>query len=477
MPRLPLEVQRLGINTKKSSTTFVAVFSLFSSDGRYDDLFLTNYATINIKDEIARINGVGDLIFVPSKDYSMRVWLDPNRLEYNSLTTKDVLEALRQQNVQVAAGQIGQEPAVPGQQFQITVNTLGRLTDIEQFENIVVKIADGSRTTRLKDVARVELGGKTYGSLSLLNGFPSASIVVFQSPGSNALDVADKVGEKLLFLKKDFPEGLDYKVVYDASQFIRVSIHEVLKTLLEAFLLVSIVVFIFLQDWRATLIPTITIPVSLVGTFAVMALTGLSINMVTLFGMILAIGIVVDDSIVVVENVERNMREFGLSPRKAAIKAMGEITSAIIGITLVLMAVFVPAAFLSGISGQLFMQFSLTIAFTTLFSAINALTLSPALCALLLRPHEKKEKGVFSVFNRFFDAMTARYVRTVEWLMRRLRLSVLVFGCSRSGGRSRDNVCAYRIFTSGRRRIDFSKCTVAGRSFPEPDKSNHRESD
>ena len=429
MPRLPLEVQRLGINTKKSSTTFVAVFSLFSSDGRYDDLFLTNYATINIKDEIARINGVGDLIFVPSKDYSMRVWLDPNRLEYNSLTTKDVLEALKQQNVQVAAGQIGQEPAVPGQQFQITVNTLGRLTDIEQFENIVVKIADGSRTTRLKDVARVELGGKTYGSLSLLNGVPSASIVVFQSPGSNALDVADKVGEKLLFLKKDFPEGLDYKVVYDASEFIRVSIHEVLKTLLEAFLLVSIVVFIFLQDWRATLIPTITIPVSLVGTFAVMALTGLSINMVTLFGMILAIGIVVDDSIVVVENVERNMREFGLSPRKAAIKAMGEITSAIIGITLVLMAVFVPAAFLSGISGQLFMQFSLTIAFTTLFSAINALTLSPALCALLLRPHEKKEKGVFSVFNRFFDAMTARYVRTVEWLMLRLKLSVVVFGC------------------------------------------------
>jgi hydrophobe/amphiphile efflux-1 (HAE1) family protein len=427
MPRLPLEVQRLGINTKKASTTFVAVFSLFSADGRYDDLFLTNYGTINIKDEIARINGVGDLIFVPSKDYSMRVWLDPNRLEYNSLTTKDVVDALRQQNVQVAAGQIGQQPAVPNQQFQITVNTLGRLTDIEQFENIVVKIADGSRTTRLRDVARVELGGKSYGSLSLLNGSPSASIVVFQSPGSNALDVADKVGERLQSLKKDFPEGLDYKVVYDASDFIRVSIREVLKTLLEAFLLVSIVVFIFLQDWRATLIPAITIPVSLIGTFGVMALSGLSINMVTLFGMILAIGIVVDDSIVVVENVERNMREFGLSPRKAAIKAMGEITSAIIGITLVLMAVFVPAAFLSGISGQLFMQFSLTIAFTTLFSAINALTLSPALCALLLRPHEEKKKGVFSAFNRFFDAMTARYVRTVEWLMLRLRFSVAVF--------------------------------------------------
>jgi HAE1 family hydrophobic/amphiphilic exporter-1 len=427
LPKLPEAVQRLGVNTKKTSTTFVEVFSIYSTDGGHDDLFLTNYATINIKDQLARIKGVGDIICFPTKDYSMRVWLDPNRLEYNSLTTNDVVNALRQQNVQVAAGQIGQQPAPPGQHFQLTVNTLGRLTDLDQFENIIVKVADGTRVTRLRDVARVELGGKTYDTVSLMNGVPSASVVVFQSPGSNALDVADQVTKTMQSLKRDFPSGLDYKIVYDASEFVRVSIHEVIKTLLEAFLLVSLVVFVFLQDWRATLIPAITIPVSLIGTFAVMALTGLSINMITLFGMVLAIGIVVDDAIVVVENVERNMREFGYSPRKAAVKAMGEITGAIIGITLVLMAVFVPAAFLRGISGQLYRQFSLTIAFTTLFSAINALTLSPALCALLLRPHQNRARGFFGAFNRIFDRITESYTRAVIWCMGHVRLMIGIF--------------------------------------------------
>ncbi len=427
LPKLPEAVQRLGVNTKKTSTTFVEVFSIYSTDGGHDDLFLTNYATINIKDQLARIKGVGDIICFPTKDYSMRVWLDPNRLEYNSLTTNDVVNALRQQNVQVAAGQIGQQPAPPGQHFQLTVNTLGRLTDLDQFENIIVKVADGTRVTRLRDVARVELGGKTYDTVSLMNGVPSASVVVFQSPGSNALDVADQVTKTMQSLKRDFPSGLDYKIVYDASEFVRVSIHEVIKTLLEAFLLVSLVVFVFLQDWRATLIPAITIPVSLIGTFAVMALTGLSINMITLFGMVLAIGIVVDDAIVVVENVERNMREFGYSPRKAAVKAMGEITGAIIGITLVLMAVFVPAAFLRGISGQLYRQFSLTIAFTTLFSAINALTLSPALCALLLRPHQNRASGFFGAFNRIFDRITESYTRNVIWCMRHVGLMIGIF--------------------------------------------------
>jgi hydrophobe/amphiphile efflux-1 (HAE1) family protein len=427
LPKLPEAVQRLGVNTKKTSTTFVEVFSIYSTDGGHDDLFLTNYATINIKDQLARIKGVGDIICFPTKDYSMRVWLDPNRLEYNSLTTNDVVNALRQQNVQVAAGQIGQQPAPPGQHFQLTVNTLGRLTDLDQFENIIVKVADGTRVTRLRDVARVELGGKTYDTVSLMNGVPSASVVVFQSPGSNALDVADQVTKTMQSLKRDFPSGLDYKIVYDASEFVRVSIHEVIKTLLEAFLLVSLVVFVFLQDWRATLIPAITIPVSLIGTFAVMALTGLSINMITLFGMVLAIGIVVDDAIVVVENVERNLREFGYSPRKAAVKAMGEITGAIIGITLVLMAVFVPAAFLRGISGQLYRQFSLTIAFTTLFSAINALTLSPALCALLLRPHQNRASGFFGAFNRIFDRITESYTRTVIWCMGHVRLMIGIF--------------------------------------------------
>jgi len=427
LPNLPETVQRQGVFTKKRSTTFVAVFSLYSQDGRYDDLFLTNYATINIKDQIARVKGVGDIFCFPFKDYSMRVWLDPNRLEYNYLTANDVVDALKQQNVQVAAGQIGQQPAPPGQHFQASINALGRLSDVEQYENIVVKAAEGGRLTLLRDVARVELGGKTYDNLSFLNGTPSGSIVVFQSPGANMLEVADLVRDAMDNLKKDFPEGLDYKVVFDASKFVRESIREVVKTLFVAFVLVFIVVFVFLQDWRATLIPAITIPVSLIGTFAVMALTGFSINMITLFGLVLAIGFVVDDSIVVVENVERNMREQNLPPRDAAVKAMGEITGAVIGITLVLMAVFVPAAFLKGITGQLYRQFSLTIAFTTLFSAINALTLSPALCALFLRPHPKKRNVFFRCFNNGFGWLSGSYTAAVAWCMRRLAFMLAVF--------------------------------------------------
>jgi len=427
MPKLPEEVQRQGVNTKKRSTTFVAVISLFSPDRSHDDLFLTNYATINIKDQIARVKGVGDIICFPFKDYSMRVWLDPSRLEYNSLTTNDVVDALKQQNVQVSAGQIGQQPALPGHHFQASVNTLGRLIDPEQFENIIVKAGQEGRLTLLKDVARVELGGKTYDNLSFFTGMPSASIVVFQSPGANMLEVANLVIQAMDELKKDFPAGLEYKVVFDASEFVRESIHEVVKTLLVAFMLVFLVVFVFLQDWRATLIPAVTIPVSLIGTLAVMALTGFSINMITLFGLVLAIGIVVDDSIVVVENVERNMRELGLPPREAAIKAMGEITGAVIGITLVLMAVFVPAAFLKGITGQLYRQFSLTIAFTTLFSAINALTLSPALCALLLRPHQSNRNIFFGWFNSGFGWLTNSYSLAVAWCLRRLAFMVVIF--------------------------------------------------
>ncbi len=427
LPKLPEAVQRQGVNTKKRSTTFVTVLSLYSPDGTHDDLFLTNYATINIKDHLARVKGVGDIICFPFKDYSMRVWLDPNRLEYNSLTTSDVVDALKQQNVQVAAGQIGQQPALPGHHFQASVNTLGRLTEVEQFENIIVKAAQGGRLTLLKDVARVELGGKTYDNMSFFTGVPSGSIIVFQSPGANMLEVADLVKNAMDELKKDFPAGLEYKVVFDASEFVRESIHEVIKTLLIAFMLVFLVVFLFLQDWRATLIPAVTIPVSLIGTLAVMALTGFSINMITLFGLVLAIGIVVDDSIVVVENVDRNMRELGLPPREAAIKAMGEITGAVIGITLVLMAVFVPAAFLKGITGQLYRQFSLTIAFTTLFSAINALTLSPALCALVLRPHHGKRNIVFERFNSGFGWLTNAYSRAVAWCVRRLALMLAIF--------------------------------------------------
>jgi hydrophobe/amphiphile efflux-1 (HAE1) family protein len=427
MPRLPEAVQRQGVNTKKTSTSFVGVFSLYSPDGRYDDLYLANYANISVKDNIARLKGVGDIFITPTKDYSMRVWLDPNRLEHNSLTASDVVDALKQQNVQVTAGQIGQQPARPGQGFQLAVDTLGRLTDVKQFQDIIVKATEGGRITRIKDVGRVELGGRTYDTLSFLRGSPSAAIVVFQSPGANALDVADAVKSTLDELKKSFPEGLDYTPVYDASRFVRASIHEVVTTLVEAFLLVFLVVYVFLQDWRATLIPSLTIPVSLMGTLGVMSLMGFSINMITLFGMVLAIGIVVDDAIVVVENVERNMRERSLPPREATIRAMDQITGAVIAITLVLMAVFTPAAFLPGITGQLYRQFTLTIAFTTLFSAINALTLSPALCALLLRPHHGERNVFFRAFNRGFERLTRTYSGIVSLCVRRAGVTAAVF--------------------------------------------------
>lgn len=419
MAQLPEAVQQQGVNTKKSSTAFVTILSLYSPNGQYDDLYLSNYATINLKDRILRLKGVGDLTILPGKDYSMRIWLDPDRLAHNGLTANDVIDKLKQQNVQVAAGRLGGEPAPAGTNFQLTVTTLGRLQTPRQFGEIVFKAEGSGRTVRLRDVARVELGGQQYDNFSFLNGSPATTLVVFQSPGSNALQVADSIKATMEEAKRDFPGGLDYKIVWDLSDFVRASIFEVIKTLLEAFVLVFIVVFIFLQNWRTTLIPAITIPVSLVGTFAVMSLMGFSINMVTLFGMVLAIGIVVDDAIVVVENVERNMHEHNLSPKEAAIRAMNEITGAIVGITLVLMAVFLPAAFLGGITGQLYRQFSVTIAVTTLFSALNALTLSPALCAILLQPKARSTNRFFVAFNSFFDKLTNSYSSITKILARR----------------------------------------------------------
>ncbi len=426
--KLPPEVQRQGVTTKKSSTNLVTVLSVFSPDGRYDDLYLTNYVTLRIKDELTRIHGVGDVTVFPTKDYGMRIWLDPNKLESRSLTTNDVVNAVSQQNVQVAAGQIGQPPAPKGQEFQLTVNTLGRLRNVKQFGDIIVKTGEGGRLTRVKDVARVELGGQTYDTFSILNAAPAATILVYQMPGSNALEVADSVRATMENLKRYFPQGLAYKIVYDTSEFVRASIAEVVKTLFEAFFLVFLVVFIFLQDWRATLIPAVTIPVSLIGTFAVMAGLGFSINMTTLFGLVLAIGIVVDDAIVVVENVERNMREFGLSAKEASIRAMQEISGPIVSTTLVLMAVFVPAAFMGGITGQLYRQFSLTIAVSTLFSSINALTMSPALSALLLRHREGERNVLFRAFNRVFDRVTQRYTSLVSLCVRRVGVMVVLLG-------------------------------------------------
>ncbi len=427
MAQLPSEVQRQGVNTKKASTSFVIVLCIYSPNELYDDLFLTNYVTTNIKDPIARLPGVGDISLFPSKDYSMRVWLNPNRLQHNNLTTNDVVNALKSQNVQVAAGRIGQQPAPSGQVLDLPVATLGRLSEVSQFENVIVKTGDNRGIVRVKDVGEVELGGKSYDTKSYFDGKPSATMVIYQTPGSNALQVADEVRRKLQELKRDFPRGVDYKIVYDSSDFVRASIQEVVITLVQAFVLVFIVVFIFLGDWRATLVPVTTIPVTIIGAFALMYAMGFSINMITLFGLILAIGIVVDDAIVVVENVDRNMTQHGLSGREAAIRAMNEITGAIVGITAVLMAVFVPASFLGGISGQLYRQFSLTIAVTTFLSAINALTLKPVQCALWLRPHHGQKNFFFRGFDAVFDRVTVYYTVVISALVRRVPLMLLVW--------------------------------------------------
>ena len=427
MAQLPEEVQRQGVNTKKVSSALAMILTVYSPDGSYDDLFVTNYVTIYIKDVLSRVPGVGNINLYPSKDYSMRIWLDADKLQARNLAVTDIVNAIRNQNVQVAAGQLGQPPVPKGQVFQLTVNTLGRLIDAKQFEEIIVKTGDDTRVTYLKDVANVELGGKAYDFLSFYQGKPAATMMIYQSPGSNAIEVTKQLNSALGQLKKEFPPGLEQVVVYQVADFVNASIREVVVTLLEAFVLVILVVFIFLQSWRATVIPLITIPVSLIGTFAVMSLLGFSINMITLFGMVLAIGLVVDDAIVVVENVERNMTQFGLSAKDAAVRAMDEITGAVIGITCVLMAVFVPPAFLGGITGQLFRQFSLTIAFTVLFSALNALTLSPALCALLLRPQHGEKNIFFRTFNKLFGRLTDSYSKIVAISVRRLALMLTLF--------------------------------------------------
>ncbi|MFH1117775.1 MAG: multidrug efflux RND transporter permease subunit [Pseudomonadota bacterium] len=428
LAQLPEEVQRQGVTTKKVSSALVAVISFYSPDGRYDDLFVANYLTIYVKDVLSRIRGIGDVMTFPSKDYSMRVWLDADKLRARNLTVEDVVKALRQQNVQVASGQLGQPPVPKDQVYQLSVNTLGRLTDVEQFQDVIVKTGEGTRAIRVKDVARVDLGGKAYDTMSLFNGRQAGTMIVYQSPGSNAVEVTKQLVNTLDEIKKTFPQGLEYRVIYKISDFIDASIHEVIKTLFEAFGLVVLVVFIFLQSWRATLIPLIAIPVSLIGTFAVMPLLGFSINMVTLFGLVLAIGIVVDDAIVVVENVERNMAEHGMSPKESAIKSMEEVSGAVIGTTLVLMAVFVPPAFLGGITGELFRQFSLTIAISTFFSSINALTMSPAMCALILKPRHGSGNFFFRGFNSVFDKTTAWYTRIVSAGVRRIGIMMVLFG-------------------------------------------------
>ena len=361
-----------------------------------------------------------------AEDYSMRVWLDPQKLKARNLTTEDVVAAISEQNVQVAAGRIGEPPAPAGTSFQLVVNTLGRLSEQEQFEDLIIKTAEGGRITRVKDVARVELGAKSYNRVSTFNGQPSTSIAIYQLPGANALDLAANVRKKMEELSQGFPEGLEYAIPFDTTLFVTASIAEVYTTLYIAVLLVIMVIFIFLQDWRATIVPCAAIPVSLIGTFAMMAVFGFSINMLTLFGIILAIGIVVDDAIVVVENTARHLDD-GLSAKEAATKAMEEITGPVIATTLVLLAVFVPTAFMGGITGQLYRQFALTISGAVVISTINALTLSPALCGLLMRKTPEKRNFFFRGFNYVFDHGTNFYSFVVRGMVRRLSLVMIVF--------------------------------------------------
>jgi HAE1 family hydrophobic/amphiphilic exporter-1 len=424
-PKLPEEVKREGVNTKKKSSNIILIASLSSADDRFDELYMSNYATLNIKDTLSRIPGVGDIGIYPESDYSMRIWLDPEQLKSRNMTTAEVIAAIGEQNVQVAAGQIGQPPAPAGQSFQYTVNVLGRLSDVEQFEDIIVKTGEGGRITRIRDVARVELGAKVYDITSRLNGAPSASIAVYQLPGSNALDVSRQVRAALEEMSTFFPQGLEVSVPYDTTMFVNASIKQVYITLIEAALLVSLVLFLFLQDWRATLIPAVTIPVSLIGTLAVMLAMGFSLNMLTLFALVLAIGIVVDDAIVVVEATVAHM-ERGLDRKAAAIKAMAEVSGPVVATTLVLLAVFVPAAFMPGITGQLYRQFALTIAVATVFSSINALTMSPALAALVLRLPPEKKNAFFRGFDNLFSKTENGYTNMTKSLVRRTGLMLLL---------------------------------------------------
>jgi multidrug efflux pump len=388
-PLLPDVIKATGVTTKKRAPDILLAIALFSPGGRYDQLYLSNYALINLKDVLARVRGVSDVMMFGQRDYSMRIWLDPDKLAVRNMTASDVVDALREQNLQVAAGQIGQSPIREGQDTQITLNTLGRLTLPEQFKNVIVKTTMKGQVVRVKDVGRVELGAKNEDTSSRVDGLAVANLAIFQLPDANALETADLIKAKIDELKRDFPPGIDYMIRYDTTPFIRESIQEVFKTLLDSVVLVALVVLVFLQNWRSAIIPLIAVPVGIVGTFSVMLALGFSLNNLTLFGLVLAIGIVVDDAIVVVESVEHHI-ERGLKPRDATIKAMSEVSAPVIAVGLVLSSVFIPCAFISGITGMFFRQFALTIASSTIISTFNSLTLSPALAAMLLKPRRKK---------------------------------------------------------------------------------------
>lgn len=436
LPRLPEEVRAIGVSALKSSPAFLMVVHLTSPDGRYDSLYLRNYATLNIRDTLARLNGVGDVRVFGAGDYAMRVWLDPQKMAARDLTTGDVVGAIREQNVQVAAGQVGAPPAA-GAEFQLALNAKGRLESEDEFGQIVIKTGQHGEAVLLRDIARLELGASSYATQSMLGNENAVAIPIFQAPGSNALELSNKVRADMETLKKSFPQGMDYKIIYDPTQFVRQSIDAVVHTLLEAVALVVLVVILFLQTWRASIIPLVAVPVSIVGSFGVLYALGFSINTLSLFGLVLAIGIVVDDAIVVVENVERHIAA-GMRPIEATKQAMREVSKPIIAITLVLSAVFIPVAFVPGLTGQFYKQFALTIAVSTIISAINSLTLSPALAAVLLKPHgappDALTRGMnklfgrfFARFNRFFEKSGDAYSRGVTRTVKRAPIAIAIY--------------------------------------------------
>ena len=428
LAKLPEEVRRQGVKVEKKSSDILQVVTLYSPDNSKDPVFISNYALINVIDELKRLPGVGDVSQFGSKNYSMRIWLRPDKLAQYDLTPTDVVNAIREQNSQFAAGSFGQQPLQTPQDFTYTVTTQGRFKDPKEFESVILRSDATGASLRLGDVARIELGAQDYSLVTSLNGQQNAAFGVYLQPGANALDTAEAVRAAMERLAQRFPEGITYKIPYDTTKFVQISIDEVVKTFFEALLLVVLVVFVFLQNWRATLIPVLAIPVSLVGTFAGMYALGFSINLLTLFGLVLAIGIVVDDAIVVIENVERVMRTKKLNAREAAIEAMEEVTGPIIAIVLVLCAVFVPVGFLGGLAGEMYKQFAITIAVSVVISGIVALTLSPALCALMLKPDHSEPAAPFRAFNRFFDKLTDAYGAGVAFFLKRSVIGLLLFG-------------------------------------------------
>ncbi len=472
LPRLPEAVRELGVATVKSSPNLTMVVFLNSPDGRYDPLYLRNYILLNIRDELNRIDGVGQAFIFGGGDYSMRIWLDPEKTSARGIAAGDVVRALREQNVQVSAGAIGAPPQAAPADFQLSINLQGRLESVEEFADVIVKTGPNGELTRIRDIARVELGASEYALRSLANGRGSVAIPIFEAPGANSIQLSDDVRATMARLEKNFPPGLTWSVDYDPTVFVRASIESVIKTLLEAVLLVVIVVVLFLQTWRASIIPLVAVPVSIIGTFAVLWALGFSINTLTLFGLVLAIGIVVDDAIVVVENVERNI-EAGLAPREAAHRAMGEVSGPIIAIGLVLTAVFVPLAFIGGVTGQFYRQFAITIAISTLISTINSLTLSPALAAVLLRPHDappdrmtrwmdRSLRWLFAPFNRVFQRAGAGYAARVAWLLTHRRYAMAGYAVAIVLA-----VLAFRAVPAGFIPVQDKQYLFAGALLPE----------